>query len=310
MIAIGNEAVLIVPKITRKGQLLHILGVDDVPETVIAGQHFMQDKGRAVPIEPQHVQLLEKGVAKFYDLTAGRYGVTVDVGKSATTMREEGLGALGELIPSLPPPMAAALAPEYIAEMAFPGAQKLAEIARKTLPPGLQPQDGDGPNPQIMALQQQNQQLQQALESKVAEKQAEAQAKGQIELVKTDRDNATKVQIAQENNQTKFAIASLTAQIESINTALAAEQAERAAFHEAFKQHGIDVRSFMTDRAIQQADQAHELKMAAMDHAATLAQNDQAHQQALQQGDQGHQQALEQGQQAAALAPQPTNSGA
>lgn len=162
-----------------------ILGVDDVPETIIAGQHFMQDKGRAVPIPAEQASQLEKGVAKFYDLTAGRYGVTVDVGKSATTMREEGLGALGELLPSLPPPMAAALAPEYIAEMAFPGAQKLAEIARKTLPPQLQPQEDGGPNPQVMALQQQVMQLQQALESKVAEKQAEAQAKGQIDLQKT-----------------------------------------------------------------------------------------------------------------------------
>lgn len=296
MIEIGNEAVAVVPKITRKGQLLHILGVDDVPETVMIGQHFMQQQGRAVPIPQEQAQQLEKGVAKFYDLTAGRYGVTVNVGKSSTTMREEGLGALSELIPHLPPPMAAALTPEFIAEMSFPGAQKLAEIARKTLPPQLQPQDEGGPNPQMMALQQQVMQLQQQLESKVAEKQAEVQAKGQIDIAKTNIQERSALQIARENNATKLAVADVTAKLdearllmEQFQEVIAAAKEERLAHRDHTHEH------------IQNTlDRAHERDMATVQHA-----------QAMQQADQGHQQALEQGQQAADLAPQPqTGEGA
>lgn len=295
LIEMGNEAVYIIPQITRKGQLLHILGLDDQPETVMAGQHFVQQQGQAVPIQPEQAQGMAKGVAKFYDLTAGRYGVTVSVGKSATTMREEGLGVLGDLIPHLPPEMAAAVTPEFISEMSFPGAQKIAEIARKTLPPQLQPQEEGGPNPQLQAAQQQIQQLQQALQSKVAEKQAEAQAKGQIDLTKTQLQESADTQRNRENNETKLAVAELGAKMDRL--ALFLEERARLGVQGA-------------DAHAQATDNAHDVGMAALEHQHALAEGQQAHGQALEQGAQGHQAALAQGQQAADLAPQPDATGA
>ncbi len=285
LIEMGNEAVYIIPQITRKGQLLHILGLDDQPETVIAGQHFVQQGQQAPqPIAPEQAQGMAKGVAKFYDLTAGRYGVTVSVGKSATTMREEGLGVLGDLIPHLPPEMAAAVTPEFISEMSFPGAQKIAEIARKTLPPQLQPQEEGGPDPQLQAAQQKIQALEQAIQSKQAEKQAEVAAKGQFELQKTSLQESAETQRSRENNETKLAVAELGAKVDRL-----------ALFLEERARLGVQIQ----DAHTQATDNAHEAGMAAIDHAHALAQ-----------GQQDHEQTLEQGQQAAALQPAPDATGA
>ncbi len=275
MIEIGNEAVYLIPKITRKGQLLHILGIDDKPEMVIASQPFVQEQGQARPIQPGEEQGLEKGIAKFYDLEAGRYGVTVSVGKSSTTMREEGLGVLGELIPHLPPEMAAAVTPEFISEMSFPGAQKIAEIARKTLPPQLQEQGEDEPDPQLQAAMQRVQQLEQLLESKVAEKQAEAQAKGAIELETTQLEIASRERIAAAANTVK-----LTDIEAKINLAVA--QAMIA---------------YQTKEMEQARAQAHERDMTDVQHQQALEQGAQGHAQTLEQGAQAHGQALEQGEQ-------------
>lgn len=176
LIYAGELMVEIIPKITRPGQLLQILGVDDAPKQVIIGQPFIEgEKGQSPqPVTPEQAEAarLQKGMVKLYDVTKGRYAVTVAVGKSYTTKREEGAAALGELIPGLPPPMQAAIAPEFIEELSFPGAHKIAEVARRALPPELQaPPDGEEAIPPraqqmlaqaqqaIQALTQQNEQL-------------------------------------------------------------------------------------------------------------------------------------------------------
>ncbi len=312
MIEIGNEAVYIIPKITRKGQLLHILGLDDKPEQVIAGQQFMQQNGQAQPIQPEQAQGLEKGVAKFFDLTAGRYGVTVDVGKSATTMREEGLGALGELIPHLPPEMAAVITPEFVAEMSFPGAQRMAEILRKALPPQLQQQEEGGPNPQLMAAQQQIQQLTQQIQSKVAEKQAEAQAKGQIDMQKQQLEGQQKLQQMQLEQQGKERLAWIqqSAQIAIAGAKIDAEEART--FVDAVEQRSakaLDLHMEHLGHAQEAlhatAQMTHEKALSEQEHEQALREAQIGHQQTLEQAQQGQDHALEQGQQAADLAPEP-----
>jgi hypothetical protein len=317
MIEIGNEAVYIIPKITRKGQLLHILGLDDKPEQVIAGQQFMQGQnGQAQPIAPEQAQGLEKGVAKFFDLTAGRYGVTVDVGKSATTMREEGLGALGELIPHLPPEMAAVITPEFVAEMSFPGAQRMAEILRKALPPQLQQQEEGGPDPKLMQAQQMIQQLQQQIQSKAAEKQAEAQAKGQIDMQKQQLEGQQKLQQMQLEQQGKERLAWIqqSAQIAIAGAKIDAEEART--FVDAVEQRSgkaLDLHMEHLGHAQEAlhatAQMTHEKVLSQQEHEQALQQAAMEHQQTLEQAQQGQQHALEQGQQAADLAPEPNDQG-
>jgi hypothetical protein len=313
MIEIGNEAVYIIPKITRKGQLLHILGLDDKPEQVIAGQQFMQGQnGQAQPITPEQAPMLEKGMAKFFDLTAGRYGVTVDVGKSATTMREEGLGALGELIPHLPPEMAAVITPEFVAEMSFPGAQRMAEILRKALPPQLQQQEEGGPDPKLQQAMQQIQMLTEQIKSKAAEKQAEMQAKGQLDMQKQQLEGQQKLQLATLEQQGKERLAWIqqSAQIAIAGAKIDAEQART--FVDAVEQRSgkaLDLHmehlGHAQDALHATAQMTHEQGQTDLQHAHEIAMAQIEHQHAMDEAQQGQQHALEQGQQAADLAPEP-----
>lgn len=171
LIYAGELMVEIIPKITRPGQMLQILGVDDQPKQVLLGQPYIEGKnGAPQPVQPGEEAQYEKGLVKLYDVTKGRYAVTVAVGKSYTTKREEGAAAIGELMPALPPPMAAAIAPEFIEELSFPGAHKIAEVARRALPPELQaPPDGEEAIPpqvkqQLMQAEQAIQMLTQQVE--------------------------------------------------------------------------------------------------------------------------------------------------
>lgn len=148
LIYAGELMMELIPKVILPGQLLQILGVDDTPEQVIVGQPFIQKQGQAVPIQESEKAQYEAGMVKLYDFTKGRYAVTVAVGKSYSTKREEGAAAIGELIGQLPPPMAAAVAPDYVEELSFPGAHKIAETMRRALPPELQPpKEGEDPIP-------------------------------------------------------------------------------------------------------------------------------------------------------------------
>jgi portal protein len=200
LIYAGEQMVEILPKITRPGQVMTILGVDDEPEQVILGQPYQEQNGKAVPmpdVSPEQVKM-QKGLAKFFDLKQGTYSVAVQVGKSYTTRREEGAAALGELIPHLPPPMAAAVTPEFIEQLSFPGAHKIAETARRALPPELQPPaDGEEqiPPKAQQAIQQLQMQLQattklaQELHETVQTDQVKSQAKLQERMLTEQAEN-------------------------------------------------------------------------------------------------------------------------
>jgi hypothetical protein len=256
--------------------------------------------------------MLEKGMAKFFDLTAGRYGVTVDVGKSATTMREEGLGALGELIPHLPPEMAAVITPEFVAEMSFPGAQRMAEILRKALPPQLQQQEEGGPDPKLQQAMQQIQMLTEQIKSKAAEKQAEMQAKGQLDMAKQQLEGQQKLQQLQLEQQGKERLAWIqqSAQIAIAGAKIDAEEART--FVDAVEQRSgkaLDLHMEHLGHAQEAlhatAQMTHEKVLSQQEHEQALQQAAMEHQQTLEQAQQGQQHALEQGQQAADLAPEP-----
>lgn len=289
----GELMVEIIPKITRKGQILQILGLDDKPEQVIVGQPFQPGPNgvpQPVQMDPEQVRR-EKGMAKFFDLNAGRYSVTVSVGKASATKREEGAAALGELIPHLPPEMAMVATPDYVEQLSFPGSHQMAEKLRKALPPQLQDQEeGQGPDPEKQMLMQQLQQMQQLIESKQIEEQAKQQATtdreltkarldAQLTLDKAAIDNETKIKLAEMNNATSIRVAEINAASKGY-----LQEAEHAAQHE---QQALNLSAEETARATEaheaETQRAHEREMA-----------DVSHQQAIEQGAMQHQAALEQ----------------
>lgn len=247
----------IIPKITRPGQILHILGMDDEPRQVMVGQPFeVGPNGMPQQAPPQvtpEVAKLKENLYKFYDLNNGTYHVTVTMGKASATRRAEGAQALGDIIPHLPPEMQAKVIPDWIKQLSFPGAQAIAEK--------LAPTDGQVPPEQAAAqlqqLQEENQQLKQAVEGDTV--------KAQATLDKAKIDADVKIQIAEmqaetkaADNETKLAVAELGAKVDRL--ALFLEERARV---------GV---------------QGHEVGMAAMDQ-----------QHAREMGAQGHAQALEQG---------------
>lgn len=236
LIAAAEEMAVVIPKITRKGQIIQILGLDDEPKQVMIGQPFREGANGAPEASPPEITpemaKLDGSMHQFYDLNNGRYAVTVTVGKATATKREEGAAALGDLIPHLPPEMAAAVTPAFIEQLSFSGAHKIAELARKALPPQLQEQSDQSVPPQVQAmlmqLQQQNQQLQQAVATDQAKQQAtiqstqmKAQSDQQMTHVEAQRD----IQLQQMKQQADLQMAEMQARIKA-ESDMAIEQAK------------------------------------------------------------------------------------
>ena len=257
----------VIPKITRPGQIVQIIGLDDEPQQVMVGKPFQEGPNGVPQPAPDHVTpelaKLKESLYKFYDFKAGKYAVTVTVGKATATKREEGAAALGELIPHLPPEMAAVATPDYIEQLSFPGAQRIAERLRKTLPPQLQEQEdqqGQGPSipPQVQAVMQQMQQrLQQAeqfIQTKQAEQQGQvqqAQIKAQADVQRATVEAHKDIALQRMRDATSIAVAKINALAK-----------------------GAQIEAEAEDEAIALAqEQAHDVGMAAMEqaHARELA---------------------------------------
>lgn len=94
-----------------------------------------------------------KGLIKVFDLSQGKYDVTVEAGPSFTTRREEAAVSMMEFIRVFP--QAAPLIGDLLAKnLDWPGADEISKRLAAMLPPQVQ-----GQNPQLAALQQQMQQM-------------------------------------------------------------------------------------------------------------------------------------------------------
>lgn len=256
------------PKILdRPGRLIRIHGVDNKPQMAMLGQAFMPHPQTGIPqpmVGPMGQYVFDKALAElagasFYDIAAGTYGVTVDVGKASVTKRREGSQALGALIPALPPEMGAAITPEFIESLDFPGSSDIAAKARKALPPALQ----DGPDGDMArlppAVQQQLamvpqlqaalQEAQQVILGKRVEKAAE--------LEKAAMETESRRQIAAMQEQTKLVIEQAKLDAKQAQALLTAEQSRL---------------QLIVDQVQQQAAQQHELALQAAQHGVAQAQ--------------------------------------
>lgn len=299
LIYAGELAVEIIPKLTRPGQLLQIVGMDDVAEAVLVGQPYVPHNGKPVPVTPQGQPVAQppqgfpqdpaliQGMVKFYDPKQGRYAVTVDVSKASSTRREEGAQAMGALIPHLPPEMAALATTEYVEQLSFPGAHKIAEMLRKALPPQLQAAiDPNAANipPQVQAqIQDLTQQLQQATQIIQTES-----WKQQAMLQKAQLDNQTKLQETQAEIQSRERIAWIGASAQLAATGMKVDAENARSFVDALESRGAKA----LDAHMQKVDLAHQALQQAYDRT---------HEQ--QQASQDHLHALQQAQHAASLAP-------
>jgi hypothetical protein len=243
-ISIMYEAKVIldmIPKIyDRAGRVAQILGMDEEAKTVMLNAPFVTDQeGRPqqVPVPggltPTGVNSFSPGgppgpsgagstpKPKTFDLTKGRYGVSVTVGKSWQTRLQQGSDEIGQILQQAPALMPL-IGPVYFRFRDFPGAKEISEILKKVQVqqyPGLKdddkPDDVDALKAQLSQQQQQMQQMQQAGQQLQQELQTE-QAKQQATIQKAQIDSQTKLKTVQAEAMAEMQAKKMDAEIQSV----------------------------------------------------------------------------------------------
>lgn len=194
----GRMFLDLVPKIYPEKRVMRIIGIDDKHKLItINGTGSEQETG---------IETVD-GVAKIYDITTGKYDVSVSSGPSYQTKRAENLDMLFDLAGKDPALMNIA-GDLIVSQLDSPIAIQLRERLEKALPPGLlsTPGDKDIP-PELQARLQHDQQLIQQL-TMALQKETELADKEQNTL-------KAKLQIAQLDAQTALMKAKLEAQHET-----------------------------------------------------------------------------------------------
>lgn len=160
---VGRVIVSMLPVIDDTPKLVRVIGDDG--ETKLVGINGMMAEGQQ----------------QTFDLTRGSYGVIVTTGNSLPTMRSEAATILQDLVTKAPE-MLTVVGDLLFKYQDFPGASAVAARLKKLLRPEILAGEEGNADPQVMALQNENQQLKQAIQQLQAEmqsKQAELQMKQQ-----------------------------------------------------------------------------------------------------------------------------------
>jgi hypothetical protein len=296
---IGHLLLDLIPAVyDRPGRLVHVVTgqTDDQSAVLIKQPYLVGNDGRPMPVldragkpimDPAVAARDTQGAAKYVDFSKGIYSVTVDIGKSFATRRQEAVGAMTDLAAAAPE-----LLPKYadllVKAMDIPESEAIAE---RLAPPSA----AGGGSPAIQAQMQQlmaeNQQLKQAQAIDQAKQQA------QIQIAQLDSQTRLQIETMKEANDLKKTFIQVSAQLAAVDAKTDAENArsfvdaEAAGISKVLDLHMkkvADAVNVLHDHATQNKDHAHELAMAVVQH----------------------QQALEQGQQATALAPPPADPAA
>ena len=146
----GRIVVDLIPKVYNDARVLRILGPD--------GKHEMVPVNQDMP-QPPSQQFPEGRVLK-YDLTTGKYDVTVEAGPSYTTKREESAELIATAIKASPQ-TAPILLPQLVKMTDMPDGDKVTEMLATMMPPaaraifdGTPPPGPPGPPPEVMIAQQ------------------------------------------------------------------------------------------------------------------------------------------------------------
>jgi Phage P22-like portal protein len=170
----GRILLDLIPKVYSTPRVVRVLGPDGQAKAVPVNQPAGAAQGQADPAGQA------RKIEKIYDLTVGKYDLTVRSGPSFTSRREEAANQMIELIRAYP--AAAPVIGDLLAKnLDWPGADEVAERLQAMLPPQAR-----GGSPEAQAAQAQLAQLSQAL----------AAAKAQIAALRQDRSHeARKLEI-------------------------------------------------------------------------------------------------------------------
>lgn len=246
---------LLYPIYGRPGRVARLLNKEGDAESVLLHQPMVRQGGKPVPAREDDAN------AKTYTLTKdAQFNVLVKVSKSYDSRREQEAAILGDLLQAEPSLMT------WFGDLFFknqdgPGHQEMADRAKVMLDPKIQQQlsakaSGQNVPPELQAqmtqLQQQNQQLQQQVQE-LSKPGAVEQIKQQGQAAIKNMELQSEAVNAQADRETKIAVAELGAKVDRI--ALFLEERARIG---------------LQDQAAH--DRAHEVGMAAMQHAQMTQQ--------------------------------------
>lgn len=283
-ISMPYEALVILdwmPKVyDRPGRVVQILGDEDDEKTVMLNAPFVPGQdGRPMGVPPG---MQPPQQAKTFNLSEGKYAISVSIGKSYQTRLQQGQEDLSQLLQSLPPDLQLLLLPTYMRFRDTPGAPEVAKLLTKYRDskfPGMTDDENEQPDAEqlkakIQSMQQAGQQLQQQLQG--AAKQIETdqvKQQAQIEIAKINASkeielqrmkDATSIAVAQINASVKIGVQQTEAENEALATGI--EQAHEVALTAMEQSHAND--QMQQGQAFQEAQdqsgQAHEAGLAAM----------------------------------------------
>lgn len=184
---LGRILIDAIPRVYEGPRVLRILGEDGTEKMVgVNGAPKVQ------------------GQERLFDLGTGRYDVTVAMGPSYTSKRQEMVAASMELSRSNPQ-IAQVIADLMVRNMDWPGAAQMADRLKKLLPPALQEDDGQKPPPEVLAQRLQQSQAQLQAMAQQHEQLVQAVHAAHDELESKAADNATKERIALIQTQAELA---------------------------------------------------------------------------------------------------------
>jgi len=201
----GRILLDLIPKVYSTARIVRVLGEDMAPENVAIAPPEQQQEMMA------QIQAKGQAIARIFDITAGKYDLTVKAGPSFTTQREQTRAELVEIIRAYPD-AATILGPMYLRNSDWPGADKAADLLEQSAGQEQAPQQPQIPPEVIQQVQQMQQELQrltqenEALKANNAFEQAKmlnvempkaqaAQTKAQADVIRANADMA-KVQMA------------------------------------------------------------------------------------------------------------------
>lgn len=259
----GRILVDLIPKVYDTARIQRIINPDQTIKHVGITNSQNPNAGQ---IDPAQAEKLS--IQKVYDIGVGSYDVTVAVGPSYQSKRQEAVATQLDLLKTLPPEQAQIVTDIVVGNMDIPNHKEIADRIRRTLPANVLDNDNTDPKQQVQILQAQLQQLgkqhDQATEiiqkqtEMIHEKQVEQQGKKEIEQMRIESEERMKTMV----EENKLTIAEVTTKSQETLARLQLE-------HDMFNKLHVS----STDMASQASDQAHQRDMAA--RAAAAAQESQ-----------------------------------
>ena len=200
----GRTLIDAIPRVYDSERAVRILGEGDQAE------HVRINQALPIPRQDENGRIREV----LNDMTVGRYDLTVSMGPSYSTLRQEAADAMIQFGQAWPRLMEIA-GDKVVKAMDWPGADEIAERIERTIPPELRGEEGEGPPAeQLQVALQQLQAYAQQLEQTLQQHEAG--------IVKEQISAQAKVEVAQINAEAQRDVAELKGAVEMLTQQLSA----------------------------------------------------------------------------------------